>query len=63
MYPNRDFSKTTITQLGKQGIRVLSSTYLPDATGSFANGEVAYVLDNNGQQQIRRHAQVLALAK
>jgi len=62
MYPNRDFSKATIAKLAKRGITVVSSTMVADAAGSFANAEVGYILDNNGESQIRLHGQVLALA-
>jgi hypothetical protein len=63
MYPNRDFSRSTVKALAVKGICIVSSTILPDDSGNFANGDVAYVISNRGEHQIRRHSEVLALAK
>lgn len=58
----KDFSKTVRNSLKSKGIAFISSTWLPGADGSFANGERGYVLNDNGTQVIRNYSQVAALA-
>lgn len=59
----RDFSAKTRRALAQRGIRLLSPTLLPDARGSFANGDRAYNVDDNGTGRIWRFAEVLAAAE
>lgn len=58
----RHFRKTTIRRLADRGITVLGSVCVPGNDGSFANGETAYRLDDNGTHRIRTFLQVLAIA-
>lgn len=58
----RDFSRKTLGALRKQGISIVGATFVPGADGSFANGERAYQLDDNGTSRLRTFGEVLALA-
>lgn len=57
-----NFSRTTIARLAKRGIRIVGMTVIPDANGSYANGDTGYNLDNQGQYQVKTFSEVLALA-
>lgn len=57
------FSKKTLKALSKRGITVVSATYVPGTDGSYANGESAYMLDDNGTGRMRSFLQVLEMAK
>lgn len=61
----RDFSNSTLRALGRRGIAIVGTQYIPDFTSAlpFANGEVAYKLDDNGTGRVRTFAAVLAIAK
>jgi hypothetical protein len=59
--PASHFNKKTLRALTASGITLLSTTYLPDEKGDFANGQTGYNLDNNGQGQVRTYLEVLAL--
>lgn len=57
----KDFSRTTVSALNKLGVYIVGSTWVPGADGSFANGERAYVLNDNGTQRLRSYADVRAM--
>lgn len=59
---NSAFSRKTVARLAKRGIRIVGQTMLADESGSFADADIGFVLDNNGEQQIRRFFEVMALA-
>jgi hypothetical protein len=59
---SKDFSRTTLAALRKQGIAVIGSTFVPGADGTFANGERAYQLDDNGTSKLRTFLDVLSIA-
>ncbi len=59
----KDFSKTTQKHLAAIGIKVIGTTFIPGPDGSFANGERAYQLDDNGTMRIRTFAEVLEMAE
>lgn len=59
---SRDFGKKIVKSLTNLGITFIGAQWLPDASGSYANGETGYVVDNNGQSQVRTYLQVLSLA-
>ena len=54
-----NFSKKTLNKLAKAGLFIVSSTWIPGADGSYANGESAYVLSNG---QMKSFLGVLKLA-
>jgi hypothetical protein len=54
-----NFSKKTLNKLTKAGLFIVSSTYIPGANGSYANGESAYLLSDG---TMKTFMQVLALA-
>lgn len=60
---SKDFSAPTRTMLRKKGIAIIGATWLPGENGSYANGETGYILNNNGQQQIRTYLGVIDMAK
>ena len=61
---NSHFSSKTIKALAKKGISIDGLTYLPgEGDMPFATGETGYKLNNNGQRQIRRHMEVVAMAE
>lgn len=60
---SKDFSAPTRVMLRKKGITIIGATWLPGQDGSYANGETGYILDNNGQQQIRTYLGVIDMAK
>ena len=59
---SRHFSRQTLRGLESRGIVILGLTNVPGADGSFANGQTAYRLDNNGTHQMRTHAEVIEIA-
>ena len=56
----KDFSPKTLRNLARKGITVVSSQVVPDSTGSYAAGDMAYLLSTG---ELRTFAEVLALAK
>jgi len=58
-----DFSTNIRARLKAKGISVIGATFVPDADGSFAHGERAYQLDDNGTHKIRSFTEVLAIAR
>lgn len=58
----RDFSKAVLTALKKRGIEIVGARWVPGADGSYANGETAYQLNNNGTSILRTYLQVVDLA-
>jgi len=61
-FSSRDFSRKINSALGKKGIRIIGCQAVPDETGSFASGLVAYALDDNGTHRLRTYREVEALA-
>lgn len=54
-----NFSKKLLNKLAKCGLFIVSSTWIPGADGSYANGESAYMLSDG---TMKTFLQVLALA-
>ena len=61
-HPLCRFNRSTVKALNARGIRVLGATWVPGADGTYANGETAYNLDDNGTGRVRSFLEVLALA-
>ena len=59
---SRHFSRQTVRGLNSRGIEIVGTTTIPGHDGSFANGQTAYRLDNNGTQQTRTHSEVIEIA-
>lgn len=59
---SKDFNRTLVASLNKRGVFFIGSALVPGADGSFANGERAYCLDDNGTHRVRSYAEVKALA-
>ncbi len=57
------FSTTTLRNLKKKGIVVMSTTSLPDANGSFLNSQTGYNVDDNGTGRVWTLLEVLEKAK
>ncbi len=53
------FSNATLRRLTKKGIFLISSTWIPGADGSFANGETAFLVSDG---RLLTVLQVLKLA-
>ncbi len=53
------FSNATLRRLTKKGIFLVSSTWIPGADGSFANGETAFLVSDG---RLLTALQVLKLA-
>ncbi len=60
---SQDFRRSVVTALSRKGIRLVGSQMVPDAKGSYALGEIAYTLDDNGTGRVRTYSEVLALAQ
>jgi hypothetical protein len=60
--PAAHFNAKILRALAKRGIYLNGSTWLPDASGNFANGETGYELDDNGTCRIRTYREVRAIA-
>jgi len=58
---SKDFSRALVATLNARGIYFHGSTWLPSATGDYANGERGYQLNDNGTHRIRSHAEVRAM--
>lgn len=58
----RDFPRETIRKLARRGIQIVSTTALPDESGSFLNAQRGYVLDDDGQCRVRTYHDVLEIA-
>lgn len=54
------FSNATLRRLAKKRIFLVSSTWIPGADGSFANGETAFLLSDGTMRSLM---QVLEIAK
>lgn len=62
-YAIAQFGKRTVKKLAKKGITLVSAHNMPNAeTGSYANGETGYLLDDNGTGRMRNYLQVLEIA-
>lgn len=59
----RDFSRKTLTALARKGIEVLGATFVPGSDGSFANGDRAYKVNDNGCGRVLTFTQVLEAAR
>jgi hypothetical protein len=57
---SKDFSSKTLRNLAAKGIKIVSSMVVPDSTGSYADGDMAYMLSTG---ELRTFAEVLALSK
>lgn len=62
MNADKDFSGAVRKALRAQGIEIYSSTWLPGADGTFANGERGYMVNDNGCSRILTYAGVKAQA-
>lgn len=60
---SRHFSRKTLAGLSRKGIAIIGITCIPDASGSFANGETAYKVSDNGTGRIWTFRQVLRAAE
>lgn len=58
----RHFDAATLRKLEKRGVRVLSSTFIPDASGDYTRGETAYNIDDNGCGRVWTFLEVLKAA-
>lgn len=58
----RHFAAKTLRSLEKRGIRVLGSTFIPDASGDFARGETAYTVDDNGRGRVWTFSEIIKAA-
>lgn len=58
----RHFAAKTLRVLAAKGIEVVSTTFIPGRDGSFANGETAYNVNDNGCGRILTFTQVLEVA-
>jgi hypothetical protein len=58
-----DFSAATRRALARKGIEVYGTTFVPAADGSFANGDRAYKVSDNGCGRIWTFRQVLEAAQ
>lgn len=56
----RDFSASTLRRLARKGIRILSTTVIPDVSSPmpWANGSRGYNVDDNGCGRVWTFAQV-----
>ena len=59
---SKDFSKKIVKALNKKGIFIVGSTFVPGSDGSFANGERAYMLNDNGTGMTRLYLEVERMA-
>lgn len=57
----KDFSTRVRSALAQRGIAIVSSTWLPGADGSYANGERGYCLDDNGTHCVRSYMQIRSM--
>ena len=55
------FGAKRVKALAALGIVIIGVQALPDANGSFLNSETGYCLNNNGEHQILRYSDVIAL--
>ena len=60
---SKDFHRSLVAALNKRGIYFHGATYVPGDDGSFANGERAYQLDDNGTHRVRTYAEVREMAE
>lgn len=58
-----DFKRATLAALAKKGITLHSVATIPGCDGTFANGERAYGLDDNGTFRLVSFLDVLSIAK
>lgn len=59
---DKDFAKEVVKALKKRGITIVGATWVPGKDGSYANGETAYRLNDNGTSKLRTYLEVVALA-
>lgn len=57
----KDFNRKLVNELNKRGVFFVGSTWVPGTDGTFANGERAYNLDDNGTHRVRSYAEVKAM--
>lgn len=55
------FGRKTVKDLAKKKIELIDLTFLPGENGDFTTGQTGYVLDNNGQSQVRLYLEVLKM--
>ncbi|QIG73333.1 hypothetical protein EVC03_025 [Rhizobium phage RHph_Y5A] len=55
----RHFAAKTLRALEKRGVRVLSSTFIPDTAGDYTRGQTAYNIDDNGTGRVWTFLEVL----
>jgi hypothetical protein len=58
---SKDFSKQVVKTLAAFGIKIVGATFLPDATGNFANGETGYNVNDNGTGKVWTYMQVVKM--
>jgi hypothetical protein len=58
---SKDFPRGTLSALTKRGIKIVGSTWLPGPSGSYANGERGYLIDDNGTGKVWSYQQVAAI--
>lgn len=58
---SKDFNRALVATLNARGIYFHGSTWLPSATGDYANGERGYQLDDNGTHRVRAYAEILTM--
>ncbi|AGR48060.1 hypothetical protein PHIM7_333 [Sinorhizobium phage phiM7] len=59
----RHFAAKTLRALKKKGIEVMSTTFIPDASGDYTRGETAYNINDNDTGRVMTFLEVLALAQ
>ena len=58
-----DFKRATLAALAKKGIAILFNHPIPGCDGTFANGGIAYGLNDNGTFRLVSFLEVLSIAK
>lgn len=58
----RHFAAKTTRALKAKGVVILSSTFIPDASGDYTRGETAYNVDDNGCGRVWTFLEVLKKA-
>lgn len=57
-----DFSRKVRSALLRKGIAIIGKRAIPDGSGSYLGGEVAYEVNDNDTHRMRTYAEVCALA-
>lgn len=59
----KDFSRKTLTALGRKGITLIGLTVIPGQGDlPFATSETGYILNDNGTSRVRTFREVLEMA-